>query len=194
MRSVKNSVTWFRCSMMVIAITEVLSKNSCNLVYGSWLNIISTIISIRKGLYTAFKIKSNSDVAFSIWKRKKTTKRLYSRLMLQSLRCCLVTPRWNYDENNNQANTIQYFISLLFINNFLRQESLYYNLIVYVVGGIFTSSIVAYAVYQTYQVDRYTSNQYKEQTMISQLFSIACMILNICHRTAGWQEMLYQCI
>ena len=117
--------------------------------------------------------------------------RLYSLLMLQSLRCCLVTPRWNYDENNNQANTIQYFISLLFINNFLCQESLYYNLIVYVVGVIFTSSIVAYAVYQTYQVDRYTSNQYKEQTMISQLFSIACMILNICHRTACWQEMSY---
>ena len=32
------------------------------------------------------------------------------------------------------------------------QESLYYNLMVYVVGVIFTVSIVAYAVYQTYQV------------------------------------------
>ena len=32
------------------------------------------------------------------------------------------------------------------------QESLYYNLMVYVGGVIFTVSIVAYAVYQTYQV------------------------------------------
>ena len=69
----------------------------------------------------------------------------------------------------NQASTIQYFVSLLFINNFLCQESLYYNLIVYVVGVIFTTSIVAYAVYQTYQVDRYFSvpNIKSKQCMIA---------------------------
>ena len=61
----------------------------------------------------------------------KVTTTLKTRIMIRTLMFCV-------EEKVNQK--------------LLRQESLYYNVMVYIVGVLFTVSIVAYAIHQTYQV------------------------------------------
>ena len=70
------------------------------------------------------------------------------------------------------------------------QESLYYNLMVYVVGVIFTVSIVAYAVYQTYQVICHIFFVEKSRFCLDGLHGHTEKKDELPSRTAAWREKL----
>ena len=70
------------------------------------------------------------------------------------------------------------------------QESLYYNLMVYVVGVIFTVSIVAYAVYQTYQVICHNFFVEKSRFCLDGLHGHTEKKDKLSTRTAAWREKL----